>query len=481
LTAGGGGSITNNRLFIALIESRREEEKQVLLVTYVQKLGPVYRAAVASLVLLGALGQPALAIVNGVAVSESEFQSSFPWAVANQQLPSGDICTAELISPTFIVTAAHCAYGTRVALVGKADDTTSQSIPLIQSIIHPSYNGTTHVYDVAVLKLATPVYSVAPLIVATQAQINSFVVANGPAGISGWGRTTAQGTYATVLHRADITLGGLNVQSTWITYADFNAGPCAGDSGGPMTVSIGGGQRVLAGVADWTQGDLCANWNGAIPLVATYTNVGLAGVRDFIVANVPDLGQTLLPSATADQATTTQDAAINVNVLANDAGFSSPMTVAIVTAPLHGTAIVTGSPGDSSTVRIAYTPASGYTGSDSLVYSVSDGTSGDSAALAITVLADADHDGVPDSQDNCLGVYNPDQRDTNGDGYGNMCDPDLNNDGIVNSSDYLMMKARFGTADPDADFNGDGVVNASDSLKLKWYIGKPPGPSAFHP
>jgi acetyltransferase-like isoleucine patch superfamily enzyme len=34
---------------------------------------------------------------------------------------------------------------------------------------------------------------------------------------------------------------------------------------------------------------------------------------------------------------------------------------------------------------------------------------------------DSDHDGIPDDRDNCPTVYNPDQLDSNGDGYGNAC------------------------------------------------------------
>ena len=36
-------------------------------------------------------------------------------------------------------------------------------------------------------------------------------------------------------------------------------------------------------------------------------------------------------------------------------------------------------------------------------------------------LADADHDGVDDSTDNCVGSYNPDQRDYDQNGRGNRC------------------------------------------------------------
>jgi hypothetical protein len=95
------------------------------------------------------------------------------------------------------------------------------------------------------------------------------------------------------------------------------------------------------------------------------------------------------------------------------------------------------------------------------------------------VAPDADNDGVPDSVDNCTIVANADQRDTNGDGYGNLCDPDLNNDGTVNFVDLGMMKSVFFTADPDADLDGNGSVSFADLGILKAFFFLPPGPSGL--
>ena len=57
------------------------------------------------------------------------------------------------------------------------------------------------------------------------------------------------------------------------------------------------------------------------------------------------------------------------------------------------------------------------------------------AGLSLTVAAqplpDTDTDGVPDSQDNCVLQQNASQGDSDLDGYGNVCDGDFDNDGIV--------------------------------------------------
>ncbi len=113
-------------------------------------------------------------------------------------------------------------------------------------------------------------------------------------------------------------------------------------------------------------------------------------------------------------------------------------------------------------------------------------------ALAALVL-DTDADGVPDSVDNCINVPNgpliPDsgghglpQWDTDGDGYGNLCDPDFNGNGIVDPVDFSLLKSRFGQPGfPDQDLNGDGIVDPSDFSRFKTMFGQPPGPSGVAP
>ncbi|MGB5408657.1 MAG: dockerin type I domain-containing protein [Thiogranum sp.] len=87
-------------------------------------------------------------------------------------------------------------------------------------------------------------------------------------------------------------------------------------------------------------------------------------------------------------------------------------------------------------------------------------------------------------------MANADQRDTDGDNFGNICDADLNGDGTVNVTDIGLFKAAFGntapgvppfTSDDHADFNNDGAVNVTDVGILKTLFGSAPGPSGLNP
>ncbi len=107
----------------------------------------------------------------------------------------------------------------------------------------------------------------------------------------------------------------------------------------------------------------------------------------------------------------------------------------------------------------------------------------DNLNFDLATVPDADGDGIADDMDNCTLVANADQRDSNGDGFGNICDPDFNNDGVVNFVDISGWVPFFNTpcGDVDQDLNGDGGCNFGDFSLIPAYFGQPPGPSGLVP
>ena len=105
---------------------------------------------------------------------------------------------------------------------------------------------------------------------------------------------------------------------------------------------------------------------------------------------------------------------------------------------------------------------------------------------------DLDGDGHFDARDNCLLIPNPKQRDTDGDGFGNFCDADVNGDGRVTTSwgetfprssrgdlEAIALSAQRGTYDSDHDLDGDGRVDERDVSISQLQLFMPPGPSGF--
>lgn len=106
-------------------------------------------------------------------------------------------------------------------------------------------------------------------------------------------------------------------------------------------------------------------------------------------------------------------------------------------------------------------------------------------AAPAVFAADGDGDGVTDENDNCLAVSSADQRDTDHDGYGNLCDADLDNNGTVNDADLVILLGAYATNmldpayDPNCDREGDGIIGKSEGDLFAAQRGGPPGPSGL--
>lgn len=215
------------------------------------------RGLLAALLLAGCA--PEIDVAHHAIVGGAE-TSSHPEVGALQY--DGDfLCSAVLVGPRQLVTAAHCLYGLEndpapLSAVFAANASTGTSVDVTEVVVHPDY-ATTPSQDIAVAWLGAdapvpPVpWSVEPL---DDSQVGQDVE------IVGFGDPAYQDSDGDRLRRtATVPLGELT--STHARWNDAAAGTCHGDSGGGAYMDLGGGP-VLIGVH--SEGDpTCAGWGSA--------------------------------------------------------------------------------------------------------------------------------------------------------------------------------------------------------------------------
>ncbi|XP_070684944.1 ST14 transmembrane serine protease matriptase a isoform X2 [Pempheris klunzingeri] len=207
----------------------------------------------------------------------------FPWQVSLHVKNYGHVCGASIISPRWLVTAAHCVQddgrtrfshpSTWEAYLGlhtqRKIGSTVVKRNLKQIIPHPNYNAYTYDNDIALMELDSPVtYTDYIRPICLPASQHDFPSGN-TVWITGWGATREGGFAATVLQKAQVRIINRSVcndlMAGQITSRMLCAGvliggvdACQGDSGGPLS-SPSGSRMFLAGVVSW--GDGCARRN----------------------------------------------------------------------------------------------------------------------------------------------------------------------------------------------------------------------------
>ena len=108
-------------------------------------------------------------------------------------------------------------------------------------------------------------------------------------------------------------------------------------------------------------------WDGTADSAPATVTVNVTNVNDAPVAN-------------DDNVVTNEDTAVTVTVVANDTDVDGPSLAISSVGPAGSGSAVAGTP-----TSITYTPSPNFCGTDSLVYTVSDGSATDNATLTVTV------------------------------------------------------------------------------------------------
>ena len=94
-------------------------------------------------------------------------------------------------------------------------------------------------------------------------------------------------------------------------------------------------------------------------------------------------------AATDDTADADVDTPVTIDILANDSGFADDVTVSLPgggTTVNGGTVVINGAnPGPQASIDVTYTPATGFSGTDTFDYVLSDGTTTSRATVTIKV------------------------------------------------------------------------------------------------
>jgi secreted trypsin-like serine protease len=262
----------------AEIKRRIKEERSFVVKGSVPYVATVRRALA---------GNDSQRVVGG----EPAQPGSRPWQVALLVAGINDnaqaqFCGGTLISPQWVITAAHCVDGgmspSQVAVLPgthSLSDPKARRVAVTRLVVHPQWNKDTNDRDIALLQLTAPVLpgpAITPIRFATSAQEPK---GGTPLTVSGWGATKQGGAGSILLMTVDVPVVPLDRcnQSTSyngaITDRMVCAGrdeggrdSCQGDSGGPAVIA--GDEPTLVGVVSWGHG--CAKpWKYGV-----YTRLG---------------------------------------------------------------------------------------------------------------------------------------------------------------------------------------------------------------
>jgi hypothetical protein len=301
-------------------------------------------AVLAAVALLVAATSSAARATGGsdVVGGSSTTIENWPWQAAIDSPPAGggngfarQRCGAVVVSRTAVLTAAHCVYDGGFQPAAEISVITGRSvlssdagaeIPAADVLYFVDVNGVatpqsvadapagpqlydegTHDWDVALIRLARPAPAPASPIGIAAPEERTIWEPGDPVYATGWGDTTATGTYPDDLHQVQMNVIGdadcgdaLSYGSAFRPATMVCAGvtgggrdTCQGDSGGPLVAPAVDGTFRLVGTTSFGEGCALAEKYGV------YARVSDSALRPAIEAAIGRIDAESPPSTTS--------------------------------------------------------------------------------------------------------------------------------------------------------------------------------------